>query len=186
MTGYIIRRILWMIPLLWAIVTITFLLMHNVEGGPFSRERELPPSVMENLNRKYNLDKPVVDWQIWDSQYGIYIWKLLHGDLGVSFRSANQPVAELIKEGFGVSAQLGLLAFVFAVVFGVSLGTVSALNQNGPLDYAGVFFATAGAAMPNFILATFLIIIFAVQLGWFDVLGWGGPGWGEFYNPSAS
>ena len=185
MTGYIVRRILWMIPLLWAIVTITFILMHNVEGGPFSRERELPPTALENLNRKYNLDKPVVDWQIWDSQYGIYMWNLLHGDLGVSFRSANEPVSDKIKDGFKVSSQLGLLAFVFAVVVGMSLGTVSALNHNGLLDYIGVFFATAGAAMPNFILATFLIIIFAVQLGWFDVLGWGGPGWGEFYNLSA-
>ena len=185
MTGYIVRRILWMIPLIWAIVTITFVLMHNVEGGPFSRERELPQSAIDNLNRKYNLDKPVLDWQVWDSQYGIYIWDLLHGDLGVSFRSANQPVSDLIRDGFAVSSQLGLMAFLFAVVFGMTLGVVSALNQNGPLDYVGVFFATAGAAMPNFILATFLIIIFAVELGWFDVLGWGGPSWGKVYDPTA-
>lgn len=194
MTGYIVRRLLWMIPLLWAIITITFVLMHNVEGGPFSRERELPPAALENLNRKYNLDKPVISLDVWNSQYGHYIWDLLQGDLGVSFRSANQPVSDLIADGFEVSAQLGVMAFVYAVVLGVTLGTVSALNQNGILDYVGVFFATAGAAMPNFILATFLIIIFAVQLGWFDVLGWGGPTglalsdpstWIDYFDPSA-
>jgi oligopeptide transport system permease protein len=71
------------------------------------------------------------------------------------------------------------------VVFGMTLGVVAAVYHNGILDYIGVFFATAGAALPSFILATFLVIIFSVQLGWFDVLGWGGPAWSEFYNPSA-
>jgi oligopeptide transport system permease protein len=161
-----------MIPLLWAIVTITFILMHNVEGGPFSRERELPESAQAALNRKYGLDKPVISLDVWNSQYGDYLINLVQGDLGVSFRNANQPVSGLIKDGFWVSAQLGMTAFLFAVVVGLSLGLVSALNHNGPLDYIGVFFSTAGAAMPNFILGTFLVIIFSVQLGWFDVLGW--------------
>src|SRR3990172_10105355 len=101
MTGYIVRRILWMIPLIWAIVTITFVLMHNVEGGPFSRERELPQSAIDNLNRKYHLDKPVLDWQGWDSQYGIYIWDLLHGNLGVPYRGAKQPVEGPLPGGVG-------------------------------------------------------------------------------------
>jgi len=182
MTAYVIRRILWMIPLLWAITTITFILMHNVEGGPFSRERPLPPATIENLNRKYGLDKPIISIDVWNSQYGHYITNLAQGDLGVSFET-DQPVSDLLRRGFGVSAQLGLLAFVFAVVVGLSLGTISALNHNGPLDYVGVFFSTAGAAMPNFILGAFLIVIFAVELGWFDVLGWGGPGWTTFYDP---
>lgn len=188
MTGYIIRRLLWMIPLLWAIITITFGLMHVVEGGPFDRERELPPVAIANLNRKYGLDKPVVKLpDIWNSQYGQYIGDLLPvkadippfktPDLGVSFRSGQRPVTKIIGEGFEISAQLGMLAFIYAVVLGLSLGIISALNHNGPLDYTGVFFATAGAAMPNFILGTFLLVIFAVNLGWFDVLGWGGPGW---------
>ena len=172
MSAYIIRRLLWMVPLLWAIVTITFILMHNVEGGPFSRERELPESAQAALNRKYGLDKTVISLDVWNSQYGDYLINLVQGDLGVSFRNANQPVSGLIKDGFWVSAQLGMTAFLFAVVVGLSLGLVSALNHNGPLDYIGVFFSTAGAAMPNFILGTFLVIIFSVQLGWFDVLGW--------------
>ena len=166
MLGYAVRRILWMIPLLWAVATVTFFLMHAVPGGPFSRQAEkAPPSVIEALERQHNLDEPI--WK----QYLLYLWDLLHFDLGISFSRA-QDVSTIISEGIVVSAQLGLVAFAVAVVVGMTFGITSALNQNGPLDYLGVFFATVGAAMPNFILATFLVIVFAVNLGWFDVLGW--------------
>ncbi len=195
MTAYVIRRLLWMIPLIWAVMTITFVLMHNVEGGPFERERELPPATIAALNQKYGLDKPVISVDVWNSQYGQYIGDVLpfradippfkEPDLGVSFRNSDQPVTELIRKGFWVSFQLGVLAFLFAVIVGMTLGSISALNHNRPLDYAGVFFSTAGAAMPNFILAAFLIIIFSVELGWTDVLGWGGPGFREMWNPTA-
>jgi oligopeptide transport system permease protein len=186
MTGYIVRRLLWMVVVLWAIVTITFVLMHAVEGGPFSRERELPPSAIEALNRKYGLDKPVLSVDVWNSQYGNYIGNLLQGDLGASFRSGDQSVSHLIRQGFGVSLQLGVMAFIFAVVLGMTLGIISALNHNGVLDYVGVFFSTAGASMPNFVLAGILIPVFAVELGWFDVLGWGGPGFDVFGPASYS
>ena len=166
MTGYIIRRTLWIIPVLWAVATVTFLLMHAVPGGPFDRERELPPQVIANLNKKYNLDKPLYE------QYGLYFWDLLHGDLGNSYRNVNQPVTGLIREGWLTTAELGTVAFIYAVVFGMTLGVLAALNQNKIGDYLGVFFATAGAAMPSFIIAVFLVIIFSVKLGWFDVLGW--------------
>jgi oligopeptide transport system permease protein len=164
-TGYLIRRVLWMIPLLWAVATLTFFLMHAVPGGPFDREKELPPSILANLQAKYNVDKPLY------AQYGLYLWNLSHGDLGVSFKT-NRPVADVIREGFEVTAQLGGIAFLYAVVFGMTLGVISALNQNRLPDYFGVFFATVGTALPNFIIATFLVVIFSVQLGWFDVLGW--------------
>ncbi len=165
MFAYIVRRLLWMIPLLWAVATVTFLLMHAVPGGPFDREKEVPPTVLRNLEARYGLDKPLY------AQYGDYLWRLLRGDLGISYRN-NREVSSIIREGFVVSLQVGLFAFVTATVVGMTLGIVSALNRNGVMDYVGVFFATVGAAMPNFILATFLVIIFSVQLGWFDVLGW--------------
>lgn len=165
MFAYFVRRLLWMIPLLWAVATVTFLLMHAVPGGPFDREKEVPPAVLRNLEARYGLDKPLY------AQYGDYLWRLLRGDLGISYRN-NREVSSIIREGFAVSLQVGLLAFVAATGVGMTLGIVSALNRNGIMDYAGVFFATVGAAMPNFILATFLVIIFSVQLGWFDVLGW--------------
>ena len=165
MTAYVIRRVLWMIPLLWAVATVTFLLMHAVPGGPFDQEKQLPPGVVQALNAKYNLDKPILE------QYGLFFWDLLHGDLGTSFRT-ERPVLDLIREGWAVTAQLGGMAFLYALFVGISLGTLSALNHNKIGDYVGVFFATAGTAMPSFVIATFLVIIFAVNLGWFDVLGW--------------
>jgi len=165
MTGYVIRRFLWMIPLLWAVATVTFFLMHAVEGGPFDREKELPANVLANLEKKYNLDEPLL------VQYGLYLKGLVQGDLGLSFEN-NREVTTIIREGFEVSAQLGGIAFLYAVVFGMSLGVIAALNQNRLGDYLGVFFATIGTALPNFIMATFLVIIFSVQLGWFDVIGW--------------
>lgn len=165
MTGFVIRRVLWMIPLLWAVATVTFFLMHAVEGGPFDREKELPPNVIANLEKKYNLDEPLL------VQYGLYLKGLVQGDLGLSFEN-NREVSTIIREGSVVSAQLGAAAFLYAMVFGMSMGVISALNQNRLGDYLGVFFATIGTALPNFIMATFLVIIFSVQLGWFDVLGW--------------
>ena len=165
MAGYVIRRVLWMIPLLWAVATVTFFLMHAVEGGPFDREKELPPNVVANLEKKYNLDEPLL------VQYGLYLKGLVQGDLGLSFEN-NREVSTIILEGVEVSAQLGAAAFLYAMVFGMTMGVISALNQNRLGDYLGVFFATIGTALPNFIMATFLVIIFSVQLGWFDVLGW--------------
>jgi oligopeptide transport system permease protein len=165
MIGYTIRRILWMIPLLWAVATVTFFLMHAVEGGPFDREKELPPNVLANLEKKYNLDEPIL------VQYGLYLKGLVQGDLGLSFEN-NREVTTIIREGFEVSAQLGVVAFLYAMAFGMTMGIIAALNQNRLGDYLGVFFATIGTAMPNFIMATFLVIIFSVELGWFDVLGW--------------
>lgn len=170
MTAYVLRRVLWTIPVLWAIATITFFLMHSVPGGPFDRERELPPTVRANLERKYGLDKPLF------TQYTTYIKNLAQGDLGVSTES-QRPVTKIIREGLNVSLELGISAFIFATLFGFTTGLVAALNHNRPGDYAGVFLATAGSAMPNFILATFLVIIFSVQLSWTDVIGW------ELFNP---
>jgi oligopeptide transport system permease protein len=179
MTAYAIRRILWLIPVLWAVATITFFLMHAVPGGPFTQDKPLPAAIVASLNRRYHLDLPL--WR----QYLAYLWDLLHLNLGLSFRG-DRDVATLIRDGFFVTAQLGILAFLVASFFGMALGVLSALNQNGPLDYVGVFVATIGAALPNFILATFLIVIFAVNLHWFQILGWGGPEHaGDFLNPSA-
>ena len=168
MTGYVIRRVLQLIPVLWAVATITFFLMHMVPGGPFTQDKKVPADILAALNRRYNLDQPL--WK----QYLLYLWNLLHGDLGLSFRG-DRDVSQLIRDGFFVTAQLGILAFIVASVVGLTLGILSALNQNGILDYVGVFFATIGAALPNFVMASFLIIIFAIKFHWFQVLGWGGP-----------
>jgi oligopeptide transport system permease protein len=179
MTTYIIRRVLQLIPVLWAVATITFILMHMVPGGPWTQDKHLPEAITAALNHRYNLDQPL--WK----QYLLYLWNILHGDLGLSFRG-DRDVSQLIRDGFFVTAQLGILAFIVASVVGLTLGVLSALNQNGILDYVGVFFATVGAALPNFVMASFLIIIFAIKLHWFQVLGWGGPiQFSQALDPSA-
>ncbi|MBE0609026.1 MAG: ABC transporter permease [Dehalococcoidia bacterium] len=170
MTAYILRRLLVMVPLLWAIATITFFLMHAVPGGPFDNEKPLPPATVAALERKYDLDGSLGE------QYLSYLGNLARGDLGLSFRQ-NRPVSQVISDGFPSTFQLGVCAFSFALVIGVTLGVVSGVKQNGPMDYIGVFVATAGAAVPNFVLSVFLVLFFALRLGWFDVIGW------EFGNP---
>lgn len=168
MAAYTIRRVLWVIPVLWAVATITFFLMHAVPGGPFTQDKKLPPATYAALNKRYHLDKPLYE------QYGLYIWDVSHGDLGLSYQG-DRDVSTLLKDGFFITAQLGLLGVITAVLIGVTLGTFSALNQNGPLDYAGTIFATIGASVPNFIMGAFLVVVFSVNLGWLHVLGWGGP-----------
>ena len=170
MTGYIFRRLLSIVPLMWAIATITFFLMHAVPGGPFDQEKPLPPSVKAALERKYHLEGGLPE------QYGSFLGQVSRGDLGISFRQ-DRPVTEVIRDGFPPTLQLGLCAFGFALVFGVTLGVVSGVRQNSWLDYFCVFFATVGAAVPSFVLSVFFVLLFALRFGWFDVIGW------EFGNP---
>jgi oligopeptide transport system permease protein len=179
MLAYAIRRILAIIPLIFAIATITFFLMHSVEGGPFDEDKPIPPATRANLERRYGLDDPL------PVQYVTYIKNLASLDFGISIAN-NRDISDIIKERMRVSVQLGIAAFLFATTFGLTLGIVSSLNQNGFGDYFGVFVATAGAAMPSIVLAPLLTIVFAVELGWFKVLStnYGFTGWfqGDFSN----
>ncbi len=165
MATYIIRRVLMLVPLLWAIATVTFFLMHAVPGGPFDREKPLSPAAIEALEHRYNLDGSLGE------QYVTFMGNLVQGDLGLSFHQ-NRDVTDVIADGLPTTLQLGICAFAFATVVGMTLGIFSAVNQNGPLDYVSVFVATVGAAVPNFVLATFFVLFFALRLGWFDVIGW--------------
>lgn len=165
MFAYTARRVLLMIPLLFAVATVTFFMMHSVQGGPFDQDKPLSETARQRLNERYDLDGSLV------TQYTNYLTNLVQGDLGISF-SNDRPVRDIIKDRFSVSIQLGISAFIFAVAVGLILGIVSAINQNGIGDYIGVFIATSGAALPSFILAPFLVIFFVLKLDWFDVLGW--------------
>jgi len=167
--SYFIRRILWIIPLLLVVSLITFGLMHLVPGGPWDREKALAPAVVDNLNRKYNLDRP-----LWE-QYGLFVWNASHGDLGISYSSQDKNVAEIIMRGFPITATLGLVALAFALIVGLGLGLVSALRQNSWLDYLSLFFATVGASTPNFVVAMVMIIVFSVGLHLLKTGGWGSP-----------
>lgn len=179
MLAYAIRRVLAIVPLIFAIATITFFLMHSVEGGPFDEDKPLPPSTRANLERRYGLDDSL------PVQYVTYLKNLAKLDFGLSIAN-NRNISDIIKERMRVSVQLGIASFLFATVFGLSLGVISSLNQNGLGDYLGVFVATVGAAMPSIVLAPLLTIVFAVELGWFRVLStnYGFTEWfqGDFSN----
>ena len=167
MTAYVIRRLLWLAPVLFFVALITFLLMHAVPGGPWdTKDRPISDTLEQQLDAKYGLDEPI--WR----QFLIFSWNALHGDLGVSFQLQGRPVSAIILERLEVTAVLGLLALLFAVAVGVSLGVLAALHRNTFLDYLSVTFATVAASTPSFVLGILLIVVFAVQLGWLPVFGW--------------
>ncbi|MFT7682268.1 oligopeptide ABC transporter permease OppB [Moritella sp. Urea-trap-13] len=166
MLKFILKRILEAIPTMLVLITVSFFLMRFAPGSPFSSERTLPPQVMANINAKYGLDKPVLE------QYTTYLTNVIQGDLGPSFKYKDFTVNELVASALPVSAKIGAFAFVFALVFGVFVGTIAALNQNTWLDYSIMSTAMIGVVLPSFVLAPALIYLFSIDLGWFPAGGW--------------
>jgi oligopeptide transport system permease protein len=169
MTRYIIRRILWLIPVLLFVSVITFTLMHITPGGPWDKEKAVAPQVVANLNAKYNLDKPV--WQ----QYLIYMGGVLRGDLGPSYTYQDRSVTQIILGGLPNTASLGFFAALVAVLVGVPLGVFAAMRQNSALDYSALAFGTVFASVPTFVLGFILIIVFALTFHLVPTSGWGKP-----------
>ncbi|ELR65032.1 Oligopeptide transport system permease protein OppB [Photobacterium marinum] len=166
MIKFIAKRIFEAIPTLLVLITISFFLMRFAPGNPFSSERPLPPEVMANIEAKYGLDKPVFE------QYTTYLGNIVQGDFGPSFKYKDFTVNELVSKALPVSAKIGFFAFIFALVMGVTVGTLAALKQNSWLDYTIMSTAMAGVVMPSFILAPVLIYIFSINLGWLPAGGW--------------
>jgi len=166
MLKFILKRILEAIPTMLVLITVSFFLMRFAPGSPFSSERTLPPQVMANINAKYGLDKPVFD------QYTTYLTNVIQGDFGPSFKYKDFTVNELVASALPVSAKIGAFAFVFALIFGVFVGTIAALKQNTWLDYSIMSTAMIGVVMPSFVLAPGLIYLFSIDLGWFPAGGW--------------
>ena len=167
MLSYVARRFFSAVPTLFIIVTVAFFLIRVAPGGPFDLERPLEAKVMENLNRIYQLDKPL--WQ----QYGLYLESLLRGDLGPSFYFRDFSVSELFARGLPISIQLGSAALVLALLVGGLLGVIAALRQNRGTDVAVMATATIGITIPNFVVAPLLTLLFAIWLGWLPAGGWG-------------
>lgn len=167
MLAYITKRIAGTIPTLFIIVTIAFFMIRLAPGGPFDSERAVPPEIAENLERVYHLNDPLY------VQYGYYLANVLKGDFGPSFKYQDYTVSELIQQGFPVSLKLGLLAIILALVIGLLLGVTAALRQNGLVDYVVMTLAMIGVAIPNFVMAPVLVLVFAVFLGWLPAGGWG-------------
>ncbi len=167
MAKYITKRVAISLVTIWAIITITFILMHSVPGNPFRSESKMPPGVYENLLKKYGLDKPLPE------QYTIYLKRLLKGDFGESMKSRVETVNDMINRGFPVSAYLGLQALIIALCFGPALGVIAALNQNKWPDYLSMVIAILGISVPSFIMGTIFIQFLARNISWLPIAGWG-------------
>jgi oligopeptide transport system permease protein len=165
------KRILEAIPTMLVLITVSFFLMRFAPGSPFSSEKTPPPEVLANIEAKYGLDKPVFE------QYTTYLFNILRGDFGPSFKYVDYTVNELIGAAFPVSLKVGFIAFIFTVIIGVSVGTIAALRQNTKTDYMIMTSAMIGVVLPSFVLAPTVIYFFAVKLVWFPAGGWFGGQW---------
>lgn len=172
MLKFILRRILEAIPTLFILITLSFFLMRLAPGSPFTSERAYPPEVMANIEAKYHLNEPL------HQQYWRYLKNLSQGDFGPSFKYKDRTVNELIASAFPVSVKLGVVAFSFAVLLGVTAGTVAALKQNSLWDYLIMSSAMTGIIMPSFVFAPLLVLSFAIHLNWLPAGGWNG---GQLY-----
>lgn len=157
MSRYVVKRVLLAVLTVLIVSAITFFAMNAIPGGPFNKEKAVSAEVIAVLNERYGLDKPV------PVQYVNYMKNFVKGDLGVSLKTG-RSVATTIKDGLAISAKLGLMAAAVAVAFGVVLGSIAALNRNGIIDRLIIFFTTLATAMPSFVLATLLLLVFCLQL----------------------
>ncbi len=182
MGKFLIRRLLWLIPVILVVSTITFILMHAAPGGPWDRDlsaRQVDPATQQMLNKYYGLDKPLwrqfMSYLIGDvDEEGKFDCGLICGDLGPSYRQRGLTIQQILfrpaenqgilSSRFGFSMRLGLYALMFAIIIGIPAGVISALKQNTMVDYVSLFIVTIGISVPNFVMAIFLIIIFASTL----------------------
>ena len=186
MVGYIIRRVLWIIPVLIVVAAVTFFLMYRAPGGPWSREKPIPPATEQRLNEKFGLDKPVwfnpdalsTAWEggernpftlgraYLDSQFFNYMFGVAQGDLGPSYQSkGTRDVQDILIEKFPASAKLGLVGIAFAVIIGIPLGIAGALRQNSVVDYVSLSISTLGMSIPTFVIGVLLIIVLSQVFG---------------------
>jgi ABC-type dipeptide/oligopeptide/nickel transport system permease component len=167
MLKFIIRRIFWTIPVLLVVIFLTFIMMRQIEGNPFRQtERNVPESIQQNLERKFHLDEP------WYTQYAYYVKGVFTLDLGPSLVIRGRDVNDIVKTHFPKSIELGLYAFIFAVVVGIPLGMVAALKHNTAIDYTAMFFSNVFHAIPSFLVATLLIYFVALEAGALPTSGW--------------
>ncbi len=170
MATYLIRRFLWIIPVLFVVSVITFGLMHAVPGGPWAREKALPEATVARLNAKYGLDKPVHE------QYINWVGGIVtRFDFGPSYKYVERSVGDIVADGVWPTVQLGVMAFLLAILIGIPLGVIGALGHNRWPDYLSTAISIVGISTPSFVLAILLVVVFSVTLGWFPTNGWKGP-----------
>jgi len=168
MLHFILKRLLIIIPMALLVVTVTWALIRVAPGNFYSTEKKLPAAVEANIRKKYGLDKP------WYQQYGIMMLNIVKLDFGDSVRYPGQSVNEIIRRHLPYSATIGLLAYILALIVGLSAGIIAALKQNTFWDYGSMAVAMLGLSIPNFVLGPILVLIFALGLYWFPPARWGG------------
>ena len=182
MVQFAISRVLWLIPTLLAMALVTFLVMHATPGSPLDPVSEganpLSPEAQRNLAAHYGLDRPLHE------QFVIFIKNALRGDFGNSFVYRTRSVREILADTFPVSLLLGSMALALAVAGGLALGILAAVYQNRSWDYVSVTLATAGVAVPNFVLAVFFIILFSFVIPLFPTGGW--DSWRSWVLPTVT
>ncbi len=177
MGTYLIRRLLWLIPVLLTVSAITFILMHMAPGGPWDRDlnaRQVDSTTQKVLNEYYGLDKPLwrqfIAYTLGDTNAkGVFKCGLICGNMGPSYRQRGLTIQSILfappkgktvfESRFGYSARLGILSLAVAVIIGLPIGIISALKQNSWMDYLSLLIATMGISVPGFVIAIFLIII---------------------------
>jgi oligopeptide transport system permease protein len=167
MIKFILMRLLQTIPVLLLVITLTFFMIRLAPGGPFSGEKAVAPQILQKLNEHYNLDAPLL------AQYRNYLFNLLHGDFGPSFKYPGRSVGEMIRAGFPATAELGLYALLFALLLGLTTGICAALRPNSWQDYLPMTLAMLGICLPTFVLGPLLVLVLGIWLEWLPVTGWG-------------
>lgn len=166
---YIVKRLGYTILTIFIISTITFFLMNLVPGGPFLSEKTPSPKILEAMNEKYGLNEPLL------VQYKNYMVKLVQGDLGVSIKKKGRDITDIIAEKFPVSAKVGSVAVLIAIVAGIPMGAIAALNRGKTIDNSLMLLSTLGIAVPGFVVATALMILFGVKLKILPTYGLSSP-----------
>jgi oligopeptide transport system permease protein len=166
MLTFLLKRLFYGLAVIWVVATLTFILLRLAPGGPFDRERKLPPEVLANIEAKYHLDEPL------SKQYLRYLTGILHLDLGPSYKYLDRGVKEIISDTLPTSVLLGLLALVFALMVSLPTGLLAAYFRHSWIDRLALLTATLGISVPHFILGALLIWLFALQLGWLQAGRW--------------
>jgi oligopeptide transport system permease protein len=176
--SYIGRRVLIALPTLLLLVVGSFFLMRMAPGGPFTGERALPPQVLANIEARYGLDRPPLE-QLAGYVHGVFT----RFDFGPSFRYKDRTVNDIIAQGFPVTLTYGLLSFFLAVGVGGGIGIVAAVRRGSVVDRAAVGLSIVAQALPNFVMAPLLVLVFTLWLGWLPGGGWNGGEWPYLVMP---
>ncbi|MCO8291823.1 oligopeptide ABC transporter permease [Tetragenococcus halophilus] len=163
---YLLKRVFFMAITLWLIATITFFMMQFLPGTPYTNAEKLSPEQIALLNKQMGLDQPII------VQYGNYLVNIMQGDFGISFQFKNQAVSSLLGGRIGPSLQLGIQAIGFGTIFGIILGTISAMKQNTWVDTLSTLVAILGRSIPNFVFAVLLQYVFAIKLEILPIARW--------------